>query len=93
MPVSAGFGARAVARRKARLIRSSGRTLASLITSLGELPCGLDVGRVVEQDQGLKRRVGPAAADGAGLAVGGVEGRSSDGGGEVRFQNVYIVRR
>ena len=78
---SAGFGRRAVARRKARAIRaSSGAGCLLGHQPLGELARGLDVGRVVEQHQGLERRIGPGAADGAGLAIGGVEGRRATAG-------------
>ena len=38
---------------------------------------GLDVGRVVEQDQGLERRVRPRALDGAFLPGRGVEGQQA----------------
>ncbi len=60
--------------------------------ALRELARGLDVGRIVQQHERLERRVGPRAAAGALLAIRGVEGRER-GGGAVRFQNVYMLRR
>ena len=74
-PISAGVGLRGPwpgGRRRRSGPRRSGR--ASVIIRSASLRDGLDVGRVVHQHQRLQRRVGPRAADGAGLAVGGVEG-------------------
>ena len=59
-----------------RRTRSAPRPMPRLLHHpLGELAGRFDVGRVVHQDQGLERRVGPRPADGADLAVRGVERR------------------
>ena len=61
--------------------------------ALGQPAGGFHVGRIVHQHQGLQRRVGAHSADQARFAIRGVERRSCSGGGQVRFQNVYMLRR
>ena len=69
-------------RRRARSPAGSASAIALVVVApafeqrpLGQLAGGFDVRRIVQQHQRLQRRVGPAAAHGAGLAVGRVEGR------------------
>ena len=59
-----------------RAMKSSRRRRSSppcIERQLGQVPGGLDELRIVQRHQRLQRRVGPLAADGAGLAAGGVE--------------------
>ena len=74
---SAGRGGRARARRKARSSRADGSVPASRDHPGRQHARRLDVGRVVEQDQRLERRVRPRALDHALLPRRGVEGQQA----------------
>ena len=60
---------------------------------VAEMPRGFDELRVVQQHQRLQRRVRRGAAHGADSRVAGQSKVVIDGGGAVRFQNVYRLRR
>ena len=89
---SSAAGAGRVAQRKANAIRVRRALAPSVHHPLGQPPGRFDVLHVVHQHERLQRRVGARAADGAGFARG-ASNVTSDGGGEVRFQNVYMLRR
>ncbi len=63
--------------RNARSSRDRGVGPPSRITRAASDSRGLDVGRVVEQDEGLERRVRPRALDDALFAGRGVEGQQA----------------
>ena len=60
---------------------------------LCEVASRLEELRVVERDQRLQRGVGPLAADGADFAARSVQESIEFGGGAIRFQKLYSVRR
>ena len=80
LPQQFGFGRRGRrcnAWRKAKAIRSAVRAAALAHDPRGQHPRRLHVGRIVQQHQGLQRRVRPWPLDRAFLAGRGVEGQQA----------------